>query len=763
MPRHLLPLALFSLCAVFLSACSDTSETRVPEQPPVDIYAVANSCMAIALPGAGGEQYLAASGAQFAASSDGIASAARFRMRAADLGTYLLLDEEGQYLTSDGQHLTRQLVLASDTQVIDGTIVFEEQFQSEGEWDLLAADNGSGRAWLRHRASGGYLSATGIDTQQRDNNAVELVPGEGCVDFPELSSDAEGELSRFEFDDGDVFGFVETHSHLLTNLAFGGGGVYHGSAFHRLGVEHALPDCDIPHGHEGRQDLLGYAFGNRGLSVQDILVPLTMEETPGFNHATAGFPEFTDWPNAGVSPTHQTQYYKWIERAHLAGMRLIVHHAMNIGFLCDMFSVLGNKASRYGCNDMASVDRIIDETYAMQDYIDAQEGGPGQGWFRIVRSPAEAREEIRKGKLAVVLGIETAFLFDCFLVPPDGVAHCDEAAVLAKLDEYHDRGVRALFPNHKFDNAFSAGDGDKNFIDIGNFALTGHWSNFVDCPAGVADQPTVFDDGRLSFPGLNRPRDVYDSTPPELEGVSDFKNNPIGALIGYLPQLLSGGPQADDHCQNAGLTPLGEFLVSEMMKRGMIIEIDHLPRLAYRTAFEMLEAADYPAMGTHGNNNNGRLYALGGVSKADFGRCRTAGEDATMDSDFQARIQLIRDEGGYPAEGFGFDFNGFAGAPGPRMGEKSVCETPQDDPITYPFTSYDGDITFYEPTAGNRRFDFNTEGMAHLGLVAELIEEVRRDGVSDEALEPLFRSAEGYLRMWEKAEQRGSALSRESR
>jgi hypothetical protein len=49
--------------------------------------------------------------------------------------------------------------------------------------------------------------------------------------------------------------------------------------------------------------------------------------------------------------------------------------------------------------------------------------------------------------------------------------------------------------------------------------------------------------------------------------------------------------------------------------------------------------------------------------------------------------------------------------------------------------------------------------MIHLGLVAELIEDVRRDGVSDEELEPLFKSAEAYLRIWEKAEQRGAALS----
>ena len=65
---------------------------------------------------------------------------------------------------------------------------------------------------------------------------------------------------------------------------------------------------------------------------------------------------------------------------------------------------------------------------------------------------------------------------------------------------------------------------------------------------------------------------------------------------------------------------------------------------------------------------------------------------------------------------------------------------------------------FEEPHVGNRTIDFNTEGMAHIGLVAELIEDVRRDGVTDEELEPLFKSAEGYIRMWEKAERRAAEI-----
>jgi len=64
----------------------------------------------------------------------------------------------------------------------------------------------------------------------------------------------------------------------------------------------------------------------------------------------------------------------------------------------------------------------------------------------------------------------------------------------------------------------------------------------------------------------------------------------------------------------------------------------------------------------------------------------------------------------------------------------------------------DGAVTFTEPRLGERAVDFNTEGMVHIGLLPELLEDARRTGATEADLEPLFRSAEGYLRMWARAE-----------
>jgi hypothetical protein len=770
-------LICLSLLALSVMGCSDNSNNgnnnnggSAPNE--ASVFEVANGCFAISPDG--GQRFVSmlggaepSLGAPLDSSStwgsltvgpiglgaESASDASQFLLRPSDLGKYLLYDEQEQYLTSDGQQLLTQSALASDTTEVNGEVVIDNQMQSEGEWQLMAAQNG--RFKLQHILSGNYIMEDGLLGAEGDAADLDLVEQEGCAEFPELTLDASGDIAVTEFDDGSVFGFVETHAHLFTNLAFGGGGIFHGAPFHPLGVEHALSDCSLYHGEDGRKDFFG--FFDSGITNVDNLIQIILAgELTEKQHDTEGYPDFLSWPDAPRSAMHQMQYYKWIERAYKTGLRLMVQHATTQETICQLVVGLGFQPLRHDCSDMVAVDRIIEDTYALERYIDALSGGPGKGWFRIVFSPDQARQEIKAGNLAVVLGIEASDLFDCFLVPFGDFSKCTEADVVAKLDEYFDRGVRVLFPVHKFDNGFSAGDGHRSISELGNFVHTGHYASFTLCPDELLTFPGGFDNGGLNFANLNRPREVYDS-PPAFD-LSDYAADPITTLLPYI-DLFGGGPLEGEYCQSHGLTDLGEFLMLEMMKRGMVIEVDHFPRRSYQRAYEMLEENDYPAVGSHGRDNNGRLFQLGGVSKTNFGRCRSQDMPATMDDGFQARIQLMRELDAFPAVGFGFDLNGLAGSPGPRFGERSRCADPQtDEGITYPFTSYAGDITLEQPVIGNRTLDFNTEGMVHLGLVAELIEDVRRDGVTDEELEPLFKSAEGYIRMWEKSERRGEAL-----
>ena len=170
------------------------------------------------------------------------------------------------------------------------------------------------------------------------------------------------------------------------------------------------------------------------------------------------------------------------------------------------------------------------------------------------------------------------------------------------------------------DNGFSAGDGDRRVSDIGNFAHSGHYSNFIPCPEELLTFPGGFDRGGVNFADLNQPRDVYDPLMPPVNP-EDYDANPLGFFLTYVSQFLGGGSLEGEYCQNAGLTSLGEFLIEEMMKRGMVIEVDHFSRQSYKRAYEILGENDYPAVGTHGMPIAAVLLALAGIIQVGASIC----------------------------------------------------------------------------------------------------------------------------------------------
>lgn len=726
------------LCAlgVLAAGCVDTVESVPPGElifdsaPPEAVFEFANACVRIEHKG----ELLTRDGERYEWGGEGTP----FLMRASDLNTYLFYDDERGYLLLDlegveagAEYLKRRTELESDITRVD------DSFVSPAEWQLEVSDQVSNAFNIRRRQSNFYMGPEPISVEPVP---LKLIEAEGCATFPELSLDATGTPAKTTFEDGDLFGFVDAHSHILSNFGFGGGGIFHGAPFHRLGVEHALGSCEQFHGEDGRADFLG--AGDQ-VDQTEIISLLSTGLLPEPSHTTDGWPTFTDWPST-EHITHQTQYYIWLKRAWMAGMRLVVQHAVSNEVFCDLMADTGFQPVRWDCRDMLNVDRQIEEVRVMERYIDAQEGGPGKGWFRVVESPEEARAVIAEGKLAVILGIEVPNLFECYLTrrPDDPI--CNRDHIEAQLDEYYAKGIRAIFPNHKYDNAFTPGDGHRGIVELGNFVQTAHYSNFVqDCP----DVPTTFDYGPVQFGGINEPREDY--LAPAPNELLEFSMSPLRDLLPYL-QLLQEPALEGDWCQAGGLTEAGRDLIRGIMERGMIPEIDHLPRRTYVEVFEMLEEANYPAAATHGNTNRGKLYEIGGLSIAGISRCST-GEPGSLMRGFRAQKGEIDAAGAYPGLGFGFDFNGMATMPRPRFGDLANCGEQQSNPVEYPFVSFDGAVEFTQPLVGERVVDFNTEGMVHIGLVAELLEDARRDGATDEDFELIFRSAEAYIRMWEKA------------
>src|SRR5262249_13145889 len=129
-------------------------------------------------------------------------------------------------------------------------------------------------------------------------------------------------------------------------------------------------------------------------------------------------------------------------------------------------------------------DNQIQAAYDFQAWVDQMYGGAGQGWYRIVTTPDQARTEIQKGNLAVVLGIETANLFNCKESGCTGknAGETDDDYVKRKVDEYYDKGIRAIFPIHNFDNSFGGPATWQTMIGVGDYESEGSWWVPENCP-----------------------------------------------------------------------------------------------------------------------------------------------------------------------------------------------------------------------------------------------------------------------------------------
>ena len=84
--------------------------------------------------------------------------------------------------------------------------------------------------------------------------------------------------------------------------------------------------------------------------------------------------------------------------------------------------------------------------------------------------------------------------------------------------------------------------------------------------------------------------------------------------------------------------------------------------------------------------------------------------------------------------------NGLSGQPSPSAA----------NPISYPFKSFDGRVTFARERWGQRVFDMNKDGVAQYGNYADWLEAVRVVG-GRPVMKDLFTGAEAYLQMWERA------------
>lgn len=261
------------------------------------------------------------------------------------------------------------------------------------------------------------------------------------------------------------------------------------------------------------------------------------------------------------------------------------------------------------------------------------------------------------------------------------------------------------------------------------------------------------------------------------------------------------------HVNSRGLTPEGETFVSQMMRRGMLVDVQHSSDLAKKSIFRV--AGPYPTMASHGgvaqelfrraNENTLSQEQLRSVYAPPAGF--TPGLIGMGVQSTRAFVGQLREVAGSEDRGaanvelravaLGTDFNGMDWHAPPRFGKyalygKTPAErrhamrdrdvgarvayapypvgtnpwaptTPICDPAcpewnNQPVSSLRPIVAQQIVSGGRttRTFDINFDGLAHYGLIPDFLQELRVLGASLEEMGTLFRSSEALIRMWEE-------------
>lgn len=812
------------LVATLLAACGSSTPPTSPDPNadptlPRTRYSFSNQCFA--LKARANDAYVAAASASsYAAGAGSIAQAAAFYLKPAALGDYLLYDRDGRLVAAGGAspedptcpsgQSVCNVALADATdaarfvvKVAGDTTPYPAppQFNVEpadpaalAAWRAFADPGIAGTTFTLAALDGRRLATAGdgsLELAPADDAAVaqqfglEGLASASCAAFPEAESNASGTTFSGTTADDRVLGMADVHVHVASTTFLGG--ALWGSPFHRFGAPHALGDCASAHGEQGSRDVVGAFLGN---------------DFDG--HPTTGWPDFNDeWPGAH-SLTHQAVYWKWLERAWLAGLRVLVNDLVENGTLCELQRSNSNDPD-LDCNEMNQAGRQAGTMYAMQDYIDAQYGGPGAGWLRIVHGADEARAVIEQGKLAVVLGIEISNFLNCqptyhplrqqepYQETGSGPTENDwgcrmtetgaDDEVLTQLQRIHGWGVRQVISIHEFDNAFGGNGIFFPIINVGNrensggipasdpsgpFATDGEtptgefWTTY-ECPAENVTPgfSGYFWGDAGGSPGAEL-RDGGTGSPLPANCAPTGQNGRYGGATACYPDTRQ--------CNARWMTPIGLYMYSKLMEMGFIFDFDHMELAMKTQALELAEAQPiaYPFVSTHGtyggitNDQARRVLRNGGFlyPAIDSSDQMRRDLDETRQIHEQAFAELPAAQRPLFGFGFGTDTNGLSAQAGPEPG------------VSYPFTLFRGpvfeelaefqltgaSVRFDLPRSGTRSWDITEVGSAHYGMLSEFVEALRLRGTPQQ-LRDVYYSAERFLQTWERSEDAAAAIA----
>lgn len=551
------------------------------------------------------------------------------------------------------------------------------------------------------------------------------------------------------------------HCHPMAHLGFGGR-VIAGAPWHERGIDQALANCE---GVGGAHRAFGFAGSILGYFIR--------EQSEA--HGPCGAPTFLNWPRHDTL-YHQQMYIDWLRRAHVHGLRLMCAVAVNNELLARLCG-----AVRYSDpNMLESQVRGLRQMVAHAERVALDAGQPP--WLGIADSPAAARSLIADGRLALVVGVEMDTLESLARrTGNDEPSHLSAgpslptrslhdapfelAEVGAVLDALQALGVSMVNPVHLADNSFGGTAIYDDRFDLLNRWLRGSY---------LAAEPSP----EVAF---------------QLGKSSGVTMAAMRALAQVPPRSDAGLNGPEGHVNAKGLSPVGRAFVEEAMRRGFIVDVDHLSSKAVDEVLALARARNYPVVSSHATfrelgllrdetadtlaqrNEAMRsleqvdaILALGGMVAplTHQHRCRSHGSSAVANdchgsskSFAQAFLYAVEavQRAGNGGVALGSDFNGSAQQPRPRYGPGStqldverVLYEGEGDPAAIAAYFTGRPLSRHRLPGRAQPFDINVDGLAHYGMLADFVEELRRVHIPPQAIDTLFDSAEAFVQLWER-------------
>ena len=276
--------------------------------------------------------------------------------------------------------------------------------------------------------------------------------------------------------------------------------------------------------------------------------------------------------------------------------------------------------------------------------------------MEVAFNSSDVQRIVSANKLAVVIGIEVDHIGN--FQTPQNPAVPSDAEVIAEIDRLYANGVRYIFPIHVLDNAFGGSAAYVNLFNLSNVHEDGHPYDLVCAvdPKTDNDITYTYNNNDLTF------EFIVAQMIKRGWAVTSISSTPCDPGVGQKNKLA--------------LTDSGIVAIKEMMRLGMLIDIDHMSQAAADVALYYAQSFGYPVNGGH----NGIRGTFGDVSKTErslrpdqyvtigklHGMAGVGSSGTSADAWGRSYNLVVQTMGAGAAAGFGTDTDGFAlGMPPP--------------------------------------------------------------------------------------------------